>query len=38
MVAKVSSVHEIAKDAIRSQLETEGKELSEELKAYFGKD
>ena len=31
MVAKVSSVHEIAKDAIRSQLETEGK-------AYFGKD
>ena len=38
MVAKVSSIHEIAKDAIRSQLETEGKELSEELKAYFGKD
>ena len=38
MVAKVSSVHDIAKDAIRSQLETEGKELSEELKAYFGKD
>ena len=38
MVAKVSSVHEIAKDAIRSQLETEGKELSEELKAYFDKD
>lgn len=38
MVAKAASIQEIAKDAIRSQLEAEGKELSEELKAYFGKD
>ena len=38
MVAKTSSIQEIAKDAIRSQLEADGKELSEELKAYFGKD
>ena len=38
MVTKVSSIKEIAKDAVRAELEKEGKELSEELKAYFGKD
>ena len=38
MVAKASSIQDIAKDAIRSQLEAEGKELSDELKAFFGKD
>ena len=38
MVTKVSSIKEIAKEAVRAELEKEGKELSEELKAYFGKD
>ena len=38
MVTKVSSIKEIAKEAVRAELEKEGKELSEELKAYFDKD
>lgn len=38
MITKVSSIKEIAKEAVRAELEKEGKELSEELKAYFGKD
>ena len=38
MVAKTSSIKEIAKEAIRAELEKDGKELSEELKAYFNKD
>jgi hypothetical protein len=38
MVTKVSSIKEIAKEAVRDELEKQGKELSEELKAYFGKD
>ena len=38
MVTKVSSIKEIAKEAVRAELEKEGMELSEELKAYFGKD
>ena len=38
MVAKKSAVEEIAKEAIRAELEKDGKELSEELKAYFNKD
>lgn len=38
MVTKKSAVEEIAKDAIRAELEKDGKELSEELKAYFNKD
>jgi hypothetical protein len=38
MVAKKSAIDEIAKEAIRAELEKDGKELSEELKAYFGKD
>ncbi len=38
VVTKASSIQEIAKDAIRAELEKEGKELSEELKAYLGKD
>ena len=33
MVTKVSSIKEIAKEAVRAELEKEGKELSEELKA-----
>ena len=37
MVTKVSSIKEIAKEAVRAELEKEGKELSEEIKAYFGK-
>jgi len=38
MVTKKSAVEEIAKEAIRAELEKDGKELSEELKAYFNKD
>jgi len=38
MVTKVSSIKEIAKEAVRDELEKQGKELSEELKAYLGKD
>lgn len=38
MVTKVSSIKEIAKEAVRNELEKQGKELSEELKAYFDKD
>jgi hypothetical protein len=38
MVTKVSSIKEIAKEAVRDELEKQGKELSEELKAYFDKD
>ena len=38
MVTKVSSIKEIAKEAVRAELEKQGKELSEELKAYLGKD
>jgi hypothetical protein len=38
MVAKKSAIDEIAKEAIRAELEKDGKELSEELKAFFGKD
>ena len=38
MVAKKSAIDEIAKEAIRAELEKEGKELSEELKAFFCKD
>ena len=33
-----ASIQEIAKEAIRAELEKGGKELSEELKAYLGKD
>ncbi|MBP3286792.1 MAG: hypothetical protein J6M15_07650 [Prevotella sp.] len=38
VVSKTSSIQEIAKEAIRAELEKQGKELSEELKAYLGKD
>ena len=38
LVAKTSSIKEIAKEAVRNELEKQGKELSEELKAYFDKD
>lgn len=38
VVAKASSIQEIAKEAVRAELEKDGKELSEELKAYFNKD
>lgn len=38
VVSKASSIQEIAKEAIRAELEKQGKELSEELKAYLGKD
>ena len=38
LVAKKSSIDEIAKQAVRAELEKGGKELSEELKAFFGKD
>ncbi len=38
VVTKTSSIQEIAKEAIRAELEKGGKELSEELKAYLGKD
>ena len=38
MVTKVSSIKEIAKEAVRAELEKEGKELSEELKAYIATD
>ena len=38
MVTKVSSIKEIAKEAVRNELEKQGKELSEELKAFFDKD
>jgi hypothetical protein len=38
MVAKKSAIDEIAKEAIRAELEKDGKELSEELKAFFDKD
>ena len=38
MVTKKSSVEEIAKEAIREELTKGGKELSDELKAFFGKD
>ena len=37
-VAKASSIKEIAKEAVRNELEKQNKELSEELKAYFDKD
>ena len=36
LVAKRSDLQEIAKQAIREQLEKDGKQLSDELKAYFG--
>ncbi|MBQ6406367.1 MAG: hypothetical protein IJJ62_05905 [Prevotella sp.] len=36
MIAKRSDILEIAKQAIRDQLEKDGKQLSDELKAYFG--
>ena len=35
LVAKRSDLQEIAKQAIREQLEKDGKQLSDELKAYF---
>ncbi len=35
MVAKRSDIMEIAKQAIRDELEKDGKQLSDELKAYF---
>ena len=38
LVAKASSIKEIAKEAVRNELEKQNKELSEELKAYFDKD
>lgn len=38
MATKASSIKEIAKQAVRAELEKQGKELSEELKAYFDKD
>jgi len=38
VVSKTSAIQEIAKEAIRAELEKGGKELSEELKAYLGKD
>ena len=38
MITKAAAIQEIAKEAIRAELEKEGKELSEELKAYLGKD
>ena len=38
MVTKVSSIKEIAKEAVRAELEKQGTELSDELKAFFGKD
>ena len=38
VVTKASAIQEIAKEAIRAELEKGGKELSEELKAYLGKD
>jgi hypothetical protein len=36
MIAKRADILEIAKQAIRDQLEKDGKQLSDELKAYFG--
>ncbi len=36
MVAKRADIVEIAKQAIRDELEKDGKQLSDELKAYFG--
>jgi hypothetical protein len=38
VITKASAIQEIAKEAIRAELEKDGKELSEELKAYLGKD
>ena len=38
MVAKTSTIQEITKEAIRKELTKDGKELSEELKAFFDKD
>lgn len=38
VITKASAIQEIAKEAIRAELEKVGKELSEELKAYLGKD
>ena len=38
VITKAAAIQEIAKEAIRAELEKEGKELSEELKAYLGKD
>lgn len=38
VVTKTAAIQEIAKEAIRAELEKDGKELSEELKAYLGKD
>jgi hypothetical protein len=38
LVAKKSSIDEIAKQFVRDELEKQGKEMSEELKAYLGKD
>ena len=38
LVAKKSSIDEIAKQAVRAELEKGGKELSEELKAFFDKN
>jgi len=38
LVTKTSSIQEIAKEAIRAELEKDGKELSEELKAFFDKE
>lgn len=38
LVAKTSDIQNIAKEAIRAELEKDGKELSDELKAFLGKD
>jgi hypothetical protein len=38
VVTKTSAIQEIAKEAIRAELEKGGKELSEELKAFFDKN